>query len=1126
MQQQSKWFQTLIKWFPSGVGGVVTGNLLIAGESKEAIISSVITASLSLWANFSSGFMERLEEEINKRGKKTADFVLTQIDKLPEKIKWKFSRFETKYYLTLVDQFLKPKTEGFNFGLPALRLEDVFVPLKVSTDIPQKISSGIISGRNPNQESQEIWDFLSSNNRCIAILASPGSGKTTLLQHLALLYTQKRKLPKNAPKLIPIIFYLRLLPEKIIQKNAPDLAKLITEEIQQKPALGKLKSPPNWFENKLNQGKCLVMLDGLDEVANVQEREEVSLWVNQQMETYPRSKFIITSRPHGYDGTVLDKVDIVLNVQPFTLEQIKKFIHKWYLQTLIAQQNRNTPAVRAEAAEDANNLIEALLQNPPIRQMASNPLLVTMIATIHYLGNALPGKRVELYREICDVLLGRRITAKRMKSALNPEQNQELLRIIATYLMRRGKHRFAKAEGEGIIQGRLAKYSSELTPEDWFKQIKEWTGLLLEKELGSYEFAHLSFQEYLAALHIKIHNKVEILVQNFSNTYWAETIRLYAAQANATPLIQAALDNQNLESLSLAYDCSEEAYEKDEVVDQKLKQILEQGLASDNPEIAHMAAKVKLSRRLERLLAIDETVAIDRGLISYAEYQLFVDEMPNSVSHFSPGAARSPITGISYHDALAFCSWLNRNSASLVRNNDTNKYYYRLPTTTEARHIPAKKQLICFKIGKPNSQHRGIRIVKTLLKKEYTILANYLAAGEWEKADAETAQIIRQEIEKQGETELTVELIDTFPSTVLHTIDQLWSYYSEGNFGFGVQASIWQRVGGFAHSPIQEIWKLFRQEDRSFSAVMERLIAEGISSSLPRFSFDVVTVNAQGEEIKRERNQAEHFREYLGDGTTLDLVAIPEGEFLMGTEEEEIERLCRQYGKDYFIREKPRHRVSLPPFFMGKYPVTKAQWQAVAKLPKVHHYLKPEPSEFKGDQRPVEPVSWYDAVEFCARLCVHTGREYRLPSEAEWEYACRAGTNTPFHFGETITGKLANYCANITYAEESAGEFREQTTTVGSFPPNVFGLYDMHGNVWEWCLDHVHGNYERAPTNGIPWVDLGDNNNRYRLLRGGSWLNEPYSCRSAFRYLNYPAGGFNLIIGFRVVCVVPSNYIQ
>jgi formylglycine-generating enzyme required for sulfatase activity len=272
------------------------------------------------------------------------------------------------------------------------------------------------------------------------------------------------------------------------------------------------------------------------------------------------------------------------------------------------------------------------------------------------------------------------------------------------------------------------------------------------------------------------------------------------------------------------------------------------------------------------------------------------------------------------------------------------------------------------------------------------------------------------------------------------------------------------------------------------------------------FNFEVVRVNAKGEQIKKESKQSQYFREDLGNGITLEMVAIPGGTFLMGSPPNE---------KDSFDDERPQQKVNVPPFFIGKYPITQAQWQAIAATAKIDIDLETNPSHFKGDKLPVESVNWYQATEFCKRLSRETKREYRLPSEAEWEYACRAGTTTPFYFGETITGKLANYCASETYAEEAKGEDRNETTPVGQFPPNAFGLYDMHGNVWEWCADTWHDNYDGAPTDGSAWIENGNDNRS--PLRGGSWGNSPYYCRSAVR--NYRRDGRDSNCGFRVVCV-------
>ncbi|NMG61228.1 formylglycine-generating enzyme family protein [Geitlerinema sp. P-1104] len=242
------------------------------------------------------------------------------------------------------------------------------------------------------------------------------------------------------------------------------------------------------------------------------------------------------------------------------------------------------------------------------------------------------------------------------------------------------------------------------------------------------------------------------------------------------------------------------------------------------------------------------------------------------------------------------------------------------------------------------------------------------------------------------------------------------------------------------------------------------------------------------------------------------MVAIPGGTFLMGSPDDE---------PDHRKSESPQHEVTVPSFLMGRYPVTQAQWRAVAAMPQVEKALEPDPSRFKGDNRPVERVSWYDAMEFCARLSAHTGREYRLPSEAEWEYACRAGTTTPFHFGEMITTEVANYNGNSTYNGGPKGDDRGETTPVDHFGyANAWGLSDMHGNVWEWCLDHWHNNYGKAPRDGSAW--LSEDKGSRRVRRGGSWINDPRDCRSAYRDDYNPRNGY-FNFGFRVVSVAPRT---
>ncbi len=263
-------------------------------------------------------------------------------------------------------------------------------------------------------------------------------------------------------------------------------------------------------------------------------------------------------------------------------------------------------------------------------------------------------------------------------------------------------------------------------------------------------------------------------------------------------------------------------------------------------------------------------------------------------------------------------------------------------------------------------------------------------------------------------------------------------------------------------------------------------------------------MDGSGNETNRQTGQAQYFTEDLGGGVPLEMVWIPAGRFYMGSPDSEEGR---------YDSEGPQREVTVPGFFMGRYAVTQAQYEQI---------MGTNPANFKGAEQsdrlwlPVEQVSWDDAQEFCRRLSSQKGKQYRLPSEAEWEYACRAGTSTPFHFGETLTPDLANYNWTSSYASgPTRSSYPTETMVVNSFYPNAFGLYQMHGNVWEWCEDIWHDNYEGAPRDGSAWVTGGDAESR--LLRGGSWGLYPRRCRSAFRGRNLPDLQYGFY-GFRLAC--------
>jgi formylglycine-generating enzyme required for sulfatase activity len=238
----------------------------------------------------------------------------------------------------------------------------------------------------------------------------------------------------------------------------------------------------------------------------------------------------------------------------------------------------------------------------------------------------------------------------------------------------------------------------------------------------------------------------------------------------------------------------------------------------------------------------------------------------------------------------------------------------------------------------------------------------------------------------------------------------------------------------------------------------------------------------------------------------MEMAYIPAGTFMMGSPASEAQRSSD---------EGPQHQVTIREgFYMGRYEVTQAQWQEV---------MGTNPSYFKdcGGNCPVENVSWNDAQEFIRRLNARgDGYSYRLPSEAEWEYACRAGTTTAFAFGDSLSSDQANFDGNYPYGGAAKGVYRQKTTPVGSFQPNAWGLYDMHGNVWEWVEDWYHESYNGAPSDGSAWESGGEQ--KYRVLRGGSWFINGFILRSAFRNWYSPVSRL-YYIGFRVVAFARSS---
>lgn len=570
-----------------------------------------------------------------------------------------------------------------------LMLEHVFVELSMAPQVIHQVSSDPVRGGETLLDGQHtIWGFLAVKplaDQSLAILGAPGSGKTTLLKHMTLVLTDaKKRAQHHAPDRVPILLFLRSHAQAIAKKPDYTLVEAITQSLKNERMLN--PPPSAWFEALLRQGRCLVMLDGLDEVADTTTRQRVATWVEQQILSYRNNRFVITSRPFGYRSNPLSGV-AVLEVRPFTHAQVAHFVERWYLANEVMSSQANDRGVHMKAQEGADDLLHRVRNSPALTALAVNPLLLTMIATVHRYRSSLPGRRVELYAEICEVFLGKRQQARGIELDLTPAQKQRVLQPLAAHMMHHQQREIRLEDALTVIRQPLRSVSPASDEREFLKAVENSSGLLLERENGEYSFAHLTFQEYLAAIHLLEEQAGHVVLAHLEDSWWHETIRLYCARTDATPVISACLSHgkSSVIAFTLAIECVEEAREVQPAMRKTLDGLLRQGTEAADPDLRRLVAETLLALRLKRMSRVADDLYVDERPVSHAEYQLFLDDQRARGRSFAPdhwmkdsfptGQGRRPVVGVRPADAVAFCQWLTER--------ESEGWRYRLPQPGE-----------------------------------------------------------------------------------------------------------------------------------------------------------------------------------------------------------------------------------------------------------------------------------------------------------------------------------------------------------------------------------------------------------------------------------------------------------
>jgi hypothetical protein len=653
----------------------------------QPILGAVVLAATAVLIGLVGLFHQVWRKKYNDR---FIDWIGAVIDR-------RITRFERRYRRHLMSslRFVDLKGQTDRFFDPDL--SDVYVDVALRPSESGKMSSSDLAAADLSDlpatgERRLIADFLGKPRpRVLAVIGAPGSGKTTLLRYTAREMCVPRRHGKGRD--VPILLYLRDHVAMIVAEPEVALPALVACAL--KPY--DLPDGAGWLEQRLRAGRCVVMLDGLDEVATQEDRQAISEWVSVQRTRYPGNDFVVTSRPLGYSSAPVDGA-ITVQTQPFTPEQVHRFVHRWYLAEWRLGTDADDPDITRPAAAEADELLARLRAAPALRGLTINPLLLTMIATVHRHRGTLPGSRAELYDRICEVLLWRRQEAKNLPKEQHGEltgtQKKRLMRVLAFEMMRRKVRDLSSDEAVTILRPRLRNMIKDLTVEELLADVAS-NGLFIERENGVRAFAHQTFQEYLAAEHVQDRHQQEVLLKAVSDAWWRETTLLYIARTDAGPVVEACLAAGTLPALTLAFDCELEAGELAQDLRDQLASFRGDEFTADAyPQHRLLMRGVTVARHLRDVIETGAGARICGQPASWSIYRLFLEDMAERGQHRPldvPAAAGTDsgdhvVTGMRGSDAAMFVEWINELTGGPSA--------YQLPTWEEIHDHGIRDTLI------------------------------------------------------------------------------------------------------------------------------------------------------------------------------------------------------------------------------------------------------------------------------------------------------------------------------------------------------------------------------------------------------------------------------------------------